>query len=85
MEDSAQPPTTAGLVGEVLVYAGAVVLMLGLGTLYFDHRYRGATNRTLGIVLTVLGVIGLAIAYTQRKAISADLAMDGGDQETSDR
>jgi hypothetical protein len=87
MVDSAQPPTTAGIVGEVLAYAGALLLMLGLGTLYFDHRhYPGGANTGLGIVLTVLGVIGLAIGSTQRKAIRADLDTDvAGDHETTDR
>jgi hypothetical protein len=87
MDDSTQPPTTAGIAGEVLVYAGALLLMLGLGTLYFDHRhYPGGANTSLGIVFTVLGVIGLALAFTQRKAISADLDLDiDGDQETTDR
>jgi hypothetical protein len=87
MDDSAQPPTAAGIVGEVLAYTGALLLMLGVGTLYFDHRhYPGGANTPLGVVLTVLGVIGLAIASTQHKAISADLDIDiAGDQETTDR
>jgi hypothetical protein len=83
MDDSAQPATTASIMGEVLVYVGALFLMLGVGTLYFDHRhYAGGANTPLGAVLTFLGVIGLAIASTQHKAISADLDIDiAGDQE----
>jgi hypothetical protein len=86
MGRSAQPPKTAGIVGELLVYVGTLLLLLGLGTLYFDHRhYPGGANRALGLVLTILGVIGLVIASTQRKAISADLDIDiAGNQETTD-
>ena len=78
MGEPGQSPTGTGIFGEVCLYAGVVLLFLGVGTLYFDHKYLGGPNRTLGIVLTVLGVVGVVIAFTQRKAVSQDLDMDIG-------
>jgi hypothetical protein len=42
------------IVRDVILYVGAILVLLGFGTLYFDDRYNASTNRTLGIALVVL-------------------------------
>jgi hypothetical protein len=68
MTDGKAPRTGRGsfIGSEVLLYVGALLLMLGLGTLDFDHKYHASSNTALGIALTILGVLALVLSLLAR-------------------
>jgi hypothetical protein len=47
------------LPSELLLYLGSLLLMLGLGTLYFDPRHNSSPNTAAGIAVTILGGVAL--------------------------
>jgi hypothetical protein len=49
-----------------LLYVGALLLMLGLGTLYFDHKYYASSDTAAGIAVTICGVLVLVVSLPAR-------------------
>jgi hypothetical protein len=45
---------------DLLLYLGALLLMLGLGTLVFDPKHSASSDSAAGIVVTMFGVVALA-------------------------
>jgi hypothetical protein len=57
----------SSLSSDLLLYLGAVLLMLGLGTLIFDPKHHPSSSSTAGIVITTLGAIAILAVAARRR------------------
>ena len=54
-----------------MFYAGAMLALIGLGIIFWDYRLAGAIILCIGIALSMIGFLGIAV----NMAVSHNIAM----------